>query len=94
MPRARERTEGSTQRRVAVRLGMFARNVIIIVKKNEVRNTGRREQEVGQRPGAASIRSAPLSMSSRGGGGGGGAADAVWRLEEARGGPATQLQFT
>ena len=65
MPRASERTEGSTHRNVAVRLGMLARNVIIIVKKNDVRNTGNSEQDVGHRPGRASSRSESVS---RGGG--------------------------
>ena len=49
-------TEGSTQRRVAVRVGMLARNVINIVRKNEMRNTGRNIQSDLQVPGMAEVR--------------------------------------
>ena len=49
-------TEGSTQRRVAVRLGMLARNVISMVRKNEMRNTGRNRQSDLQVPGLAEAR--------------------------------------
>ena len=40
-PRANDLTDGSTQRSVAVNEGIFAKNVMSIVKKNDVRNIGR-----------------------------------------------------
>ena len=47
---------GSTQRRVAVRVGMLARKVTNMVRKREARKMGRRGQEAGQGPGVAIIR--------------------------------------
>ena len=44
---------GSTQRRVAVRVGMLARKVTNMVRKREARKMGRRGQEAGQGPGVA-----------------------------------------
>ena len=51
MPRARDRTEESTHRSVAVSVGMLAMKVMSMVKKKEVRKTGSREQEEGHNPG-------------------------------------------
>ena len=47
---------GSTQRSVAVRVGMLARKVTNMVRKREARKMGRRGQEAGQGPGVAIIR--------------------------------------
>lgn len=44
---------GSTQRSVAVRVGMLARKVTNMVRKREARKMGRRGQEAGQGPGVA-----------------------------------------
>ena len=44
---------GSTQRSVAVRVGMLARKVTNMVRKREARKIGRRGQEAGQGPGMA-----------------------------------------
>ena len=44
---------GSTQRSVAVRVGMLARKVTNMVRKREARKMGRSGQEAGQGPGVA-----------------------------------------
>ena len=44
---------GSTQRSVAVRVGMLARKVTNMVRKREARKMGRRGQDAGQGPGVA-----------------------------------------
>ena len=58
-------TEGSTQRRVAVRVGMLARNVINMVRKKETRNTGRNMQSDLQVPGIAAMMEEVVVASPR-----------------------------
>ena len=50
-PRAKDRTEGSTQRSVAVSVGMLAMKVINMVKKKDIMKNGINRQVVLHRPG-------------------------------------------
>ena len=59
-------TEGSTQRRVAVRVGMLARKVMHMVRKNEMRNTGRNTQSESHLPGRAELSSEKMTESVSG----------------------------
>ena len=59
-------TEGSTQRRVAVRVGMLARKVMHMVRKNEMRNTGRNTQSESHLPGRAELSSEKITESVAG----------------------------
>ena len=64
MPSARLRTPGSTHLRVAVRVGMLARNVMHIVRKKEMRNTGRNTQSESHFPGLAELSSEKMTEPS------------------------------
>ena len=59
-------TEGSTHRRVAVRVGMLARKVMHMVRKNEMRNTGRNTQSESHLPGRAELSSEKMTEAESG----------------------------